>query len=46
MAEINGQLKIITSNDIYIELKKENPFVEIFEQFKYIDLSLLMLGEN
>lgn len=46
MAEIYGHLKIITSNDIYIELKKEDPFKEIFEQFKYIDLSLLMLGEN
>lgn len=46
MTEINGQLKIITSNDIYAELKKEDPFKEIFEQFKYFDLSLLMLGEN
>ena len=46
MSEINGQLKIITSNDIYIEAKKDDPFKEIFEQFRFIDLSLLMLGEN
>ncbi len=46
MEEINGQLKVIVVDEIYVELKKERPFDSVFNNFRYIDLSLVMLGDN
>lgn len=44
--ETQGQLKVIVAGEIYEKVREAVDFNDIFYNYKYIDLSLLMLGEN
>jgi len=46
LEEVQGQFKVIIAEEIYSKIRESKDFDGIFTQYKYIDLSLLMLGDN
>ena len=46
LEDIQGQFKVVVTEEVYSSARGTTNFDEIFNQYKYIDLSLLMLGDN
>lgn len=46
LEDIRGQFKVVVTEEVYSSARGTTNFDEIFNQHKYIDLSLLMLGDN
>ena len=46
LGEVQGQFKVIVAEEVYSKIRESKDFDDIFTKYKYIDMSLLMLGDN